>query len=143
MHNGKLRLLHKKSQQRLFQDITHFAAKAATADKVGNIEYWYDKYCDKYFKDAELTEEISYEDTIVPATGETINPDNPGDKPDKEPVTPSEKPSGQKADNNTADKTTVTKASNSPKTADPMTLGLLFTAMGASGAGILGLKERK
>lgn len=124
-------------------DATHVAAVAATADKAGNIEYWHDQYCGKYFKDAALTEEISYEDTIVPATGETTNPDNPGDKPDKEPATPSDKPSGDKADNNSADKTTTTKEPNSPKTADPMTLGLLFAAMGASGAGILGLKKRK
>lgn len=75
-------------------DATHVAAVAATADKAGNIEYWYDQYCGKYFKYAALTEEISFEDIIVPATGETTNPDNPGDKPDKDPVTPSDKPSG-------------------------------------------------
>lgn len=125
-------------------DTTHVAAVAATANKAGNIEYWHDQYCGKYFKDAELTEEISYEDTIVPATGETTNPDNPGDKPDKEPVTPSDKPSGDKADNDaTADKTTTKVELNRPKTADPMTLGLLVAAMVASGAGILGLKKRK
>lgn len=125
-------------------DTIHVAAVAATADKVGNIEYWYDQYCDKYFKDAALTEEITYDDTIVPPIGETTNPDNPGDKPDKDPATPSNKPSGDKADNNaSADKDAATKEPNSPKTADPMTLGLLFAAMGASGAGILGLKKRK
>lgn len=125
-------------------DTTHVAAVAATADKVGNIEYWYDQYCDKYFKDAALTEEITYDDTIVPPIGETTNPDNPGDKPDKDPATPSDKPSGDKADNNaSADKDAATKEPNSPKTADPMTLGLRFAAMGASGAGILGLKKRK
>ena len=123
-------------------DTTHVAAVAATADKVGNIEYWYDQYCDKYFKDAALTEEISYDDTIVPPTGETTNPDNPGDKPDKDPATPSNKQSGDKADNNaSADKDAATKEPNSPKTADPMTLGLLFATMGASGVGILELKK--
>ena len=75
-------------------DTTHVAAVAATANKAGNIEYWHDQYCGKYFKDAAPTEEISYEYTIVPATGETTNPDNPGDKPDKESVTSLEKPSG-------------------------------------------------
>ena len=90
-----------------------------------------------------MTEEISYEDTIVPAIGETTNPDNPSDKPDKDPATHSDKPSGDKADNASADKDAATKEPNSPKTADPMTLSLLFAAMGASGAGILGLKKRK
>lgn len=62
----------------------------------------------------------------------------------KEPVTPSDKPSGDKADNDaTADKTTTKVELNRPKTADPMTLGLLVAAMVASGAGILGLKKRK
>lgn len=115
----------------IVHDATHVAAVTATADKAGNIEYWHDQYCDKYFKDAALTEEISYEDTIVPATGEATNPDNPDDKPDKELVTPSDKPSGDKADNNTADKTAATKESNSPKTADSMTLGWALCSDGS------------
>lgn len=90
-----------------------------------------------------MTEEISYEDTIVLATVVTTNPDKPSDKPDKEPITPSDKPSRDKTDNNTADKTIATKESNSPKMADPITRGLLVAAMETSGAGILGLKNRK
>ena len=119
-------------------DTIHVAAVAATADKAGNIEYWYDQYCDKYFKDAALTEEIADEDTIVPATGETTNPDNPGDKLDKDPATPSDEPSADKADNIEY----YTKESNNPKTAATKTLGLLFATMGASGDGIMELKKK-
>lgn len=66
-----------------------------------------------------------------PANEETIS--NPQDKPSTD-------------GNNTSDKNTDTSkeenTSDSPKTADPMTLGLLLAAMGASGAGIAGLKKR-
>lgn len=119
--------------------VQHVEAVAPTADKDGNIEYWYDWHCEKYYKDAALTEEISYNDTILPATGGVTDPDNPGDKPGTD--NPSDKPSGDKGDGESADKTT--DKPDSPKTADPMTLGLLIAAMGASGAGIAGLKKRK
>lgn len=119
--------------------VQHVEAVAPTADKDGNIEYWYDWHCEKYYKDAALTEEISYNDTILPATGDVTDPDNPGDKPGTD--NPSDKPSGDKGDGESADKTT--DKPDSPKTADPMTLGLLIAAMGASGAGIAGLKKRK
>lgn len=119
--------------------VQHVEAVAPTADKAGNIEYWYDWHCEKYYKDAALTEEISYNDTILPATGDVTDPDNPGDKPGTD--NPSDNPSGDKGDGESADKTT--DKPDSPKTADPMTLGLLIAAMGASGAGIAGLKKRK
>lgn len=44
-------------------------AKAPTADKAGNIAYWYCEKCGKYFSDEALTKEISKEDTVVAATG--------------------------------------------------------------------------
>lgn len=48
---------------------THTAAKKPTCTKTGNIEYWYSPELDAYFKDAALTKEIDYEDTIIPALG--------------------------------------------------------------------------
>lgn len=51
-------------------DITYVEAKEATSTQDGNIAYWYCSNCDKYFKDKDLTEEISKEDTIIPATKE-------------------------------------------------------------------------
>lgn len=44
-------------------------AKAATCTVNGNIEYWYCTACGKCFTDSECTNEIAYEDTIIPATG--------------------------------------------------------------------------
>ena len=41
-------------------------AKEPTYTEEGNIEYWYCESCEKYFNDAEGTQEISYEDTIIP-----------------------------------------------------------------------------
>lgn len=45
------------------------AAKAATCTEDGNIAYWYCVNCSKYFSDAEATNEITYVDTVVSATG--------------------------------------------------------------------------
>ncbi len=39
--------------------LTHIAAKAATATKTGNIEYWHCSDCDKYFKDKDAQTEIT------------------------------------------------------------------------------------
>lgn len=44
-------------------------AKAPTADKAGNIAYWYCEKCGKYFSDEALTKEISKEQTVLAATG--------------------------------------------------------------------------
>ena len=46
--------------------LTHFDAVAATAEAAGNIEYWKCSVCQKYFSDAEGTNEITEEATIVP-----------------------------------------------------------------------------
>ena len=61
-------------------------AKDATATEDGNIEYWYCAACGKYFKDEALTEEITEEDTVIPATGEKptdpTDPTEPSDTSD-------------------------------------------------------------
>ena len=46
-------------------NLKHFAAKAATAESEGNIEYWYCDGCGKYYKDAEATKEIKKADTVI------------------------------------------------------------------------------
>ena len=46
-------------------DLKHFPAKAATKTAEGNIEYWYCGGCDKYYADAEATEEIKKADTVT------------------------------------------------------------------------------
>ena len=40
----------------------------ATAEKAGNIEYWYCADCKKYYKDADLTQEITKDQTVIAAT---------------------------------------------------------------------------
>lgn len=55
------------------QHTTHEAEKveavAPTCTEAGNIPYWYCSRCDSYIADETLTQEISREDTILPATG--------------------------------------------------------------------------
>ena len=46
-------------------DLKHIDAKAATKTAEGNIEYWYCEGCDKYYADAEATEEIKKADTVT------------------------------------------------------------------------------
>ena len=46
-------------------DLKHVEAKAATTEAEGNIEYWYCDACDKYYKDADATEEITKADTVI------------------------------------------------------------------------------
>lgn len=42
---------------------------APTATEPGNIEYWYCPQCDTYFEDADLTEAITKEQTVLSPTG--------------------------------------------------------------------------
>lgn len=52
-------------------------AKAPTSVLPGNIEYWHCPDCGKYFRDESLTQEITLDDTILPATGVPAGPDVP------------------------------------------------------------------
>ncbi|MBC3515529.1 hypothetical protein H8K20_03835 [Neobittarella massiliensis] len=59
--------------------------KEATATEEGNVAYWYCAACGKYFADADLTQEITREDTVLPATGEQKEPEpSDGQKPESE-----------------------------------------------------------
>ena len=46
-------------------NLRHVEAKAATTVAEGNIEYWYCDGCDKYYKDADATKEITKADTVI------------------------------------------------------------------------------
>ncbi len=46
-------------------DLKQVKAKKATSDAEGNIEYWYCDGCDKYYKDAGATKEITVADTVI------------------------------------------------------------------------------
>ena len=47
-------------------NLKHIDAKAATKTSEGNIEYWYCDGCNKYYKDAKATQEITKADTVTP-----------------------------------------------------------------------------
>ena len=48
-------------------DLVRTAARAASCEEDGNIQYWYCDGCGKYFSDAEAKNEIAQADTVLPA----------------------------------------------------------------------------
>ena len=52
------------------ENITEYSAKDATCTEDGNIAYWYCSDCQRYFN--EENNEISYEDTIIPHDGHSV-----------------------------------------------------------------------
>ena len=46
-------------------NLKHIDAKAATKTSEGNIEYWYCDGCNKYYKDAKATQEITKAQTVT------------------------------------------------------------------------------
>ena len=51
--------------------LNHVEAELATCTEAGNIEYWHCADCDKYFSDADATQEIKKADTVIDANGHT------------------------------------------------------------------------
>lgn len=49
--------------------LKHVDKVDATCEEDGNIEYYYDEASDKYYSDEALQNEITKEDTVIPATG--------------------------------------------------------------------------
>lgn len=61
-------------------DSVEVKAQEPTCTEDGNIAYWYCADYGKYFSDATLTKEISRDDTMIPALGqseENESTDNP------------------------------------------------------------------
>ena len=100
--------------------------KAPTATEPGNIEYWYCPQCDTYFKDADLTEVITKEQTVLAPTGEA-EPSKPEETPSAPTDPPQDKP----------DKTDDT--TESPQTGDSSNLALWISLMLVSCGGVLGM----
>lgn len=46
-------------------NLKHICAVAATKTSEGNIEYWYCAECDKYYNDANATQEITKKETVI------------------------------------------------------------------------------
>ncbi len=61
-------------------DVKHVEEKKATKEEEGNIEYWYCKDCDKYYKDAACTQLIikGKQDVVIPKLPENLEEDTPG-----------------------------------------------------------------
>ena len=53
------------------EDITHVEDESATCTEAGNIEYWHCADCDKYFSNADATQEIKKAETVIDAKGHT------------------------------------------------------------------------
>lgn len=51
-------------------DMDYIEAKDPTHLEDGNIEYWYCRYCDKYYKDGTGNNELNLEDIIIPKLSE-------------------------------------------------------------------------
>lgn len=113
----------------------YFEAKEPTCDVDGNMEYWYCEFCDKYYTDKDLTQEISKENTIIKALGHNYvdgkctvcgmaDPhDNQGQ------VTPSQPDNTEEQDN----------SSDNPQTGDDSNLVLPIIILSASGIGLVGV----
>ena len=55
--------------------IVHFPAKEATETEDGNKEYWMCTSCGKYFSDEEGTQEITWDDIVIPKSGSEPEPE--------------------------------------------------------------------
>ena len=58
--------------------LVHVDRVEPTTETEGNIEYWYCSFCGKYYADAEGTQEISAEDTILAKLPGEETPSTPG-----------------------------------------------------------------
>ena len=57
--------------------LQHVEAKEPTATENGNVEYWFCPECEQFWTDEALTQLTNSKNVIIPATGETEEPDSP------------------------------------------------------------------
>ena len=104
--------------------LTHVAAKEATAEAEGNIEYWVCADCGKIFADKELTKELKKEETVIAKkTAET----------------------GGSSDAKDESKDKTATESDAPQTGDstPLALWIALVALSGAAFGVVCLKKRK
>ena len=114
--------------------------KKATDTEEGNIEYWHCTACGKYYSDAEGSNEISYEDTIIPVlTEEEEKPEDTTDMDDKQ-------PSGGNTDKDSS-KPSGGKNNTSPETGDrndtEVWISLIAVAAAALAGGVIYNKKKR
>ena len=115
-------------------NLVRIEAKEPTHLIVGNTEHWYCDGCNKYFSDEAGTNEISLEDTIIPAVSSTTDPDNGGGS-----TTGTTTPSDTSGTGTTTGSYTSTGDTASPQTGDSSTIAFWIILMLAAGSGLTGV----
>lgn len=52
--------------------LTYVPAQAASCAQDGHVEYWFCAACGRYFADAQAQKELTYAETVIPATGHSF-----------------------------------------------------------------------
>ena len=52
--------------------LTYVPAQAASCEQDGHVEYWFCAACGRYFADAQAQKELTYAETVIPATGHSF-----------------------------------------------------------------------
>lgn len=119
----------------------HVEAKEPTCDTDGNIEYWYCSFCDKYFSDKALTQEISKEKTSRKALGHKYEN---GKCTVCGKADPNYKPETSPTDNeNDGNSNQEFSNSHAPKTGDNNHIGLMIALMLGASIAFFGVKRDK
>ena len=120
-------------------DLIHVAAKAPTATEEGNIEYWYCKGCGKYYRDAETTQEITKEDTVIAKlTPESDDSDDSGSSKGQDSSDGSGESSNQGNSGSSGASGTSAGSGSSASTGDNSNVMLWLMVMLVCGAGTAG-----
>ena len=124
--------------------ITAVEGKDATETENGNIPYWYCEKCNTYFADEALTQEITYYDTIIPATGSESQPDE--SQPDEsQPDESKPDDSSAAGDSSAPAASSDADSSQTPDTGDTtlVTMMVLLIAVAAAAMTVVVCRRRK
>lgn len=110
-------------------------AKDPTYTSAGNIEYWYCENCDKYFSDEAATQEIAYEDTIIPMLEQ--EPDTTTENDDTDTSDTSDTTQANDTEKNTSAQSEKKGSATSPKTGADENFALIWVSVLAACAAVL------
>ena len=127
-------------------NLTEVEAVAATQQAEGNTAYWYCEDCGRYFADADASEEISQEDTVIdklpadtlkradgrPENGDSTTAGGTG-------TTGTAGGSGSQQSGSATSTSGGTSGKDSPKTGDDTAAGLWISFLALSGLGSVSL----
>lgn len=106
-----------------------------TYTSTGNIEYWYCENCDKYFSDEAATQEIAYEDTIIPMLEQ--EPDTTTENDDTDTSDTSDTTQANDTEKNTSAQSEKKGSATSPKTGADENFALIWVSVLAACAAVL------